>query len=130
MNFIINYFKRCRIPTKQEIKEYYPKYLLQHSNPLNKLMHVFGNGLTWLYVGWILFLSFFVSPMFAIGLLISPFIVYPVAWLGHFHFEKGKPATFKQNPVLTKICDNILIFQLLISHKLKWDTRKRKKKNG
>ncbi len=41
-------------------------------------------------------------------LLLTPFIVYPFAWLGHFIFEKNKPAAFK-NPLWAKISDWIML---------------------
>lgn len=121
MQFMVNYFKRMSIPKKQEVLDYYPKYLLAHKNPINKLLHVFGNILTLIFIVFILFLS--QINLFLLFLLsITPFIVYIGAWPGHFWFEKNKPATFKVNPLLTKTCDWIMISQLLTG-KLKLDTR-------
>lgn len=123
VTFTINYFKRLRIPKKQEVLEYYPKYLLAHRNPVNKILHVFGNALTLVYIFFILFISQF-HVLFSLLLVLTPFIVYTGAWPGHFLFEKNKPATFKVNPLLTKTCDWIMISQLLTG-KLKLDTRKK-----
>jgi hypothetical protein len=119
--FIIDYFKRLRVPKKQEIIEYYPRYLLSHKNPINKLLHIFGNLLTIAFLGLVLFL-FQIHIAFLGLLILTPFIVYFGAWPGHFWFEKNKPATFKVNPLLTKTCDWIMIGQLL-SGRLKLDTR-------
>ena len=121
IKFLIDYFKRLKIPKKQEISEYYPKYLLAHRNPINKLLHIFGNFMTLAFIGLIFFLVQ-IHIIFLILLFLSPFIVYIGAWPGHFWFERNKPATFKVNPLLTKTCDWIMIGQLF-SGKLKLDTR-------
>jgi hypothetical protein len=122
MKFIIDYFKRLSIPSKQELMEYYPKYLLAHRNPINKLLHVFGNFLTVAYVIYIMYLMM-ISIWFTPLLLLTPFIVYVGAWPGHFKYEKNEPATFKVNPIITKMCDWIMIYELF-TKKLKLDTRK------
>ena len=119
---MINYFKRCKIPTKQQLVEYYPLYLREHTDPVNKILHVIGNFLTIAYIFYICYLSV-ISLFFLPLLALVPFIVYIGAWPGHLKFEKNKPATFKSNPVLTKICDWIMIYELLMG-KLKLDTRK------
>lgn len=121
VNFIIDYCKRLKIPKKQEILEYYPKYLLAHKNPINKVLHIFGNFLTVGFIAAVLFFSQ-INLLLLFLLFFTPFIVYLGAWPGHFWFEKNKPATFKINPLLTKTCDWIMIFQLLTG-KLKLDTR-------
>jgi len=121
MKFIIDYFKRLSVPTKQELSGYYPKYLLAHKNPVNKILHVFGNFLTVAYVFYIIYLLT-INILFLPLLLLTPFIVYVGAWPGHFKYEKNEPATFKSNPLLTKACDWIMIYQLFTG-KLKLDTR-------
>lgn len=122
IRFVVDYFKRLEMPKKQEILEYYPKYLLAHRNPINKLLHIVGNILTIIFVITILF-SLQFNLAFLVLLVFTPFVVYLGAWPGHFWFEKNKPATFKVNPLLTKTCDWIMISQLLTG-KLKLDTRK------
>lgn len=122
MKFIIDYFKRLQIPTIAELKEYYPKYLLAHTNPINKILHVFGNLLTVAFVVFVLYLTT-INYLFLPLLLLTPFVVYIGAWPGHFVYEKNEPATFKVNPVLTKTCDWIMIYEL-VTGKLKLDTRK------
>ena len=122
MKFIIDYFKRLSIPTKQQLFDYYPKYLLAHKNPINKFLHVIGNFLTVAYILFIVYLIV-LNIYFAPLLLLTPFVVYIGAWPGHFVYEKNEPATFKVNPVLTKACDWIMIYELFTG-KLKLDTRK------
>jgi hypothetical protein len=122
MKFIIDYFKRLQIPTKKELFDYYPKYLLAHTNPINKILHVIGNFLTVAFVIFVLYLGT-INYLFLPLLLLTPFVVYIGAWPGHFMYEKNEPATFKVNPVLTKTCDWIMIYEL-VTGKLKLDTRK------
>jgi hypothetical protein len=45
-------------------------------------------------------------------LLLTPFIVYPFAWSGHYFFEKNQPAAFK-DPVKAKISDWMMLFDIL-----------------
>jgi hypothetical protein len=123
MKFIIGYFKRLDIPTKKQLLEYYPVYLKSHKNPINKILHIIGNFLTIVYVFYIIYLSQ-ISLFFLPLIIFTPFVVYIGAWPGHFKFEKNEPATFKANPVLTKACDWIMIYEL-ITGKLKLDTREK-----
>jgi hypothetical protein len=41
-----------------------------------------------------------------------PIVGYGFAWVGHFFFEKNKPATFKY-PLFSLVSDFILFFDLL-----------------
>ena len=65
-------------------------------------MHVIGQIATLYY----LYLCLTVLPLYVI--LITPFIIYPFAWTGHFVFEKNKPAAFS-NPLYAKISDWIML---------------------
>jgi hypothetical protein len=121
MKFVVDYFERLSIPSKKELIEYYPKYLLAHRNPINKLLHIIGNFLTVGYVLYIIYLAT-INIWFAPLLLLTPFVVYIGAWPGHFKYEKNEPATFKVNPILTKTCDWIMIYEFFTG-KLKLDTR-------
>jgi hypothetical protein len=44
--------------------------------------------------------------------LFSPIVAYGFAWIGHFFFEKNKPATF-QYPLYSLASDFILYFEIL-----------------
>jgi len=121
MKFVVDYFKRISVPSRQELIQYYPKYLLAHKNPINKLLHIIGNFLTVGYVLYIIYLAT-INIWFAPLLLLTPFVVYIGAWPGHFKYEKNEPATFKVNPILTKTCDWIMIYEFFTG-KLKLDTR-------
>ncbi|MAL45791.1 DUF962 domain-containing protein [Hyphomonas sp.] len=82
--------------------EYYNYYLSLHQNKWCRRMHVIGQLFTLLYVA--LVLNYQVWVM----LLLTPFVVYPFAWAGHYVFEKNKPAAFS-NPVWAKVCDWIML---------------------
>jgi len=51
-------------------------------------------------------------------LLLTPFVVYPFAWSGHFFFEKNKPAAFS-NPFWAKACDWVMLKDI-ITGKIRW----------
>lgn len=70
-------------------KEFYPFYLAEHQNRVSRRLHVVGSTLVLLTLIYVL-----VSKNW-IGLLALPIVGYGFAWVGHFFFEKNKPATFK-----------------------------------
>ncbi len=70
-------------------REFYPYYLTEHVNPVSRRLHVVG---TTLVVGCFGAAVATLNPWF---LLAALFIGYGFAWVGHFFFEKNRPATFK-----------------------------------
>lgn len=69
--------------------EFYPYYLSEHSNRTCRRLHFIGSTLGALYG-----LSGVVSGRPS-RLLTGMLIGYGFAWVGHFFFEKNRPATFK-----------------------------------
>lgn len=69
-------------------REFYPFYLEEHSDRICKLLHFIG---TWIVVGIILTAIFTANAWW---LLLAPVAGYGFAWVGHFFFEKNRPATF------------------------------------
>ena len=69
-------------------KDFYPYYLSQHRNGICRLCHLIGS------------LSVLALLGYALGtaswayLLLVPVVGYGWAWIGHYGFEKNKPATF------------------------------------
>ncbi len=91
------------------LKEFYPFYLSEHQNLTSRILHFIGTGLVLLtLIAAILFHDwrFFVA---------IPVIGYGFAWVGHFFFEKNKPATF-QYPGYSLASDFILFFDLLLGN--------------
>ena len=90
----------------QSLKEFYPFYLSEHRNTTCRVLHFIGTSLVVLS-----FLGFLISLNYRF-LLAMPLLGYGFAWLGHFFFEKNKPATF-QYPAYSLASDFLLFFDLL-----------------
>ncbi|HBK72023.1 MAG TPA: DUF962 domain-containing protein [Flavobacteriaceae bacterium] len=89
------------------LKEFYPFYLTEHSNSTSRILHFIGTGLVILLLISTLFTQVWSRLWFI------PVIGYGFAWVGHFFFEKNKPATF-QYPFYSLTSDFILFWHLLI----------------
>jgi len=90
----------------QSLKEFYPYYLTEHQNGTCRKLHFTGTALVFLILGWGLFTGNY--PF----LWLIPVVGYGFAWVGHFFYEKNKPATFKY-PLYSLASDFILFFDLL-----------------
>ena len=87
--------------------EYYEYYLTLHQNKWTIRLHALGQLFT------IIFVVICISLQLWLLLLLTPFIVYPFAWSGHYFFEKNKPAAFK-NPLWAKACDWVMLKDIII----------------
>jgi len=99
----------------QSLKEFYPYYLTEHSNYTSRALHFFGTGL---FIGLIIYAAIN-GPLWLLAA--APVSAYFFAWIGHFGFEKNKPATFKY-PLLSLASDFIMFYHILtfqISAKMK-----------
>jgi hypothetical protein len=76
---------------------FWPYYVAQHLDPTCRRLHVVGTGLSMLC----LLLGLLHSPLW---LIVFPVPGYGLAWIGHFFFERNRPAAFG-NPVLSFIGD-------------------------
>jgi hypothetical protein len=76
--------------TPETFEEFWPYYVSQHMNPTCRRLHVTG---TLLALGCVA-----ASPAFPPLLLAAPVVGYGMSWVGHYVFEKNKPATF-HNPL-------------------------------
>lgn len=91
----------------QTFREFYPYYLSGHSNRYCRLWHVAG--------------TFFVILIFLMSILarnawyliLMPIVGYGFAWIGHFFFEKNKPATFKY-PLFSLLGDFVMFKDVLL----------------
>jgi len=75
-------------------------------------MHVLGQLVTISYVIAVLIAAYIYDVKYTVLLLLSPFVVYPFAWAGHYFFEKNKPAAFS-NPIKAKICDWKMLYDII-----------------
>ena len=87
--------------------EFYPFYLSQHSNLICRRVHFIGSSLVLI----IFFYSLF-SGSWSL-LLLLPIFGYGFAWIGHFFFEKNRPATFEY-PVYSLIGDWVMFKDIII----------------
>jgi len=69
--------------------EFYPFYLSEHRHPVSRALHYAG---TW---GSVLSLAAFIATGEWWWLAVSAVSGYSFAWLGHFRFERNRPATFR-----------------------------------
>lgn len=74
--------------TFSSFAQFYPYYLSEHSNLTCRRLHFAGSSLVLLTLAWII-----VTASWAMIWLL-PVLGYGFAWLGHFFFEKNRPATF------------------------------------
>ena len=86
----------------EEFKEYYKYYLSLHQNLWCRRVHVVGQVFTILYI------LVCLTKISLMWILLSPLVIYPFAWSGHFFFEKNKPAAFSK-PIWAKACDWIML---------------------
>ncbi len=72
----------------ESFEEFWPFYLGEHRDPVNRRLHYIGTGLVLLTlcVGLVL-------EQYAL-LLAMPVLGYGFAWVGHFRVELNRPATF------------------------------------
>ena len=70
-------------------RTFYPFYLSQHANRTCRRLHFVGSWLVLM----VLFTAITTSNW--AWLWAVPVLGYGFAWVGHFVFEKNKPATFK-----------------------------------
>lgn len=74
----------------QTFADFYPFYLGEHSNRTCRRLHFLGSTLALVCLGLLVATA---NPWwFLAGLLCG----YGCAWIGHFGFEKNKPASFKR----------------------------------
>lgn len=86
--------------------EFYPYYLAEHENRTCRRLHLIGSLLV------LALLAFSVSTAQYALLWLLPAVGYGFAWVGHFFFEKNKPATF-QHPLYSFIGDWVMAKDLL-----------------
>ncbi len=97
-------------------KEFYSFYLTEHSNATSRILHFTGTT-----AFFVLLIAGIVTKNYLFFIFI-PIAGYGFAWIGHFFFEKNKPATFK-HPFYSLLSDFVLYFQL-ISGKEKFGKKK------
>lgn len=93
-------------PPYKNLAEFYPYYLSEHSDKICRRMHFIGTSLVILTVVYALLQG----PLTLLWLL--PVLGYGFAWVGHYVFEKNRPATF-QHPFYSLVSDFIMYRDML-----------------
>ena len=92
-------------------REFYPFYLEEHSNRISRRLHFIGS---WGVLGLLATALLTGNPWWALGAL---FCGYGFAWVGHFFFEKNRPATFKHP--LYSFAGDWVMFKDILTGKVK-----------
>lgn len=94
----------------KEIKsysEFYRFYLTEHQNKTCRSLHFIGTFLVFVLIFLALYLNLSVLWYFV------PLMGYGFAWVGHYYFEKNKPATFTY-PFWSLVSDFRMFFDIVL----------------
>ncbi|MDH4110473.1 MAG: DUF962 domain-containing protein [Gammaproteobacteria bacterium] len=86
--------------------EFYPYYLEEHSHPVCRALHYTGSLLVLALFGYTI-----VTGSWRL-LLLLPLVGYGFAWIGHFGFERNRPATFRY-PMYSLLGDWVMLWDFL-----------------
>ncbi|HWX67017.1 MAG TPA: DUF962 domain-containing protein [Rhodanobacter sp.] len=86
--------------------EFYPFYLSEHSNRICRRLHFIGSNLV---IAVVVLAVLSGQPRW---LWLAPVAGYGCAWIGHYGFEKNRPATFK-HPLYSLLGDWVMYGQML-----------------
>jgi hypothetical protein len=91
----------------ESYSEFYRFYLSEHKNKTCRILHFTGTFLVFVLI----FLAVYMgrSDLW----YFVPLMGYGFAWVGHFFFEKNKPATFKY-PFWSLISDFRMFFDIVL----------------
>lgn len=88
-------------------REFYPFYLGEHSNRICRRLHFTGTALV------VITLIGVLLSRWWWGLILLPVFGYGFAWMGHFFFEKNRPATFT-HPIYSLMGDWVMFRDILL----------------
>ena len=86
--------------------EFYPFYLTQHADPMCRRVHFIGSTAA------LAALVTAITSGSAWWILVALLCGYGGAWIGHFYFEKNRPASFTQ-PLYSFMADWKMWWQIL-----------------
>nr|WP_246881715.1 MULTISPECIES: DUF962 domain-containing protein [unclassified Pseudomonas] len=87
--------------------DFYPYYLSEHANSTCRRLHFIGTTLV------IFILAMTIAKGAWLLLLALPLAGYSFAWVGHFFFEKNRPATF-QHPLYSLLGDFVMYRDMIL----------------
>ena len=88
-------------------REFYPFYLSEHRNGTSRFLHFVGSCCVLGLLG-----TAMATGNWAL-LLFTPVAGYGFAWVGHFFFEKNRPATFK-HPFYSFMGDWVMMKDIIL----------------
>ncbi|RMG41600.1 MAG: DUF962 domain-containing protein [Planctomycetota bacterium] len=86
--------------------EFYDFYLQQHSTPMCRRLHFVGSLTAVVLIGCSVM---FREWQWAVA---APVVGYACAWIGHFVFERNRPATFG-HPLYSFAADWVMFYEIL-----------------
>lgn len=90
--------------------EFYPAYLAEHENPMCRRLHFIGTALV------LLAIAAAVTTREWLWLLAAPVLGYGFAWVGHFVFERNRPATFRYP--LYSLAGDFMLFRDMLTRRI------------
>jgi hypothetical protein len=87
-------------------QDFYPFYLGEHRNAACRRLHVIGSALV------LVVLAAAIATRDPWLLLLMPVVGYGFAWVGHFFFERNRPATFS-HPLWSLMGDWVMAFEVV-----------------
>lgn len=94
------------MPRFASFREFYPYYLGEHRDPRCRRLHVAGSTLVLLAIA----LALLTRDLR--WLWLAPLAGYGCAWIGHYAYEKNRPATFR-HPLYSLMGDWVMYWQVL-----------------
>jgi hypothetical protein len=88
-------------------REFYPHYLAEHSNRTSRRLHFAGS------TGVLVLVALALIDRDARWLIAAPVCGYGFAWVGHYVFEKNRPATFR-HPLWSLMGDWVMFKDILV----------------
>ena len=97
---------RVQVNANGGFRAFYAFYLGEHANRTCRRLHFVGTSLVLVSV------AIAVVTRRPQLLWLAPIVGYGFAWVGHFAFEKNRPATF-QRPLFSLAGDWVMYWQML-----------------
>ena len=94
----------------RSFREFYPAYLAEHENPTCRRLHFAGTSLVLLAIAMAAITGEW------LWLLAAPVLGYGFAWIGHFVFERNRPATFRHP--LYSLAGDFVLFRDMLTRKI------------
>jgi len=92
--------------TFKSFRDFYPFYLAEHRHPVCRRLHFIGSACV------IVCVALAIVTLNAWWLAVALLAGYGFAWVGHFFFERNRPATFT-HPIYSFVGDWVMFKDIL-----------------